>query len=98
MDITYQLIGVAPERLREDLKKTALSLRPLSDDEKASITVTRLRIAAAKEGETVEELGKRTGNRWKAAYTAMVNHISEKKLLRNGHLIKIAVEEPYRPR
>ena len=94
--LTYQLIGVGPERLKPSLRETALSLRPLTGKERNSITGLRLRLATAKAGESLADLSQRTGNQWTLAYTAMVNHIPEDKTLETGQVIKIAKEEPYR--
>ena len=94
-DLTYGLIGAGVDRYKENLRKTVLSLRPLTSEERNSITGIRLRIAKAKSGETLAELGKRTGNVWETDYTAMVNNIPENTILEKGQLIKIAREEPY---
>lgn len=95
--MTYQLIGLGPERYHELLKETAMSLRPLTAEERQSITVKRLRIAEARAGETIEEFGRRAGNSWTPAYTAVVNEIPVDKPLEAGQLIKISHVEPYRP-
>jgi predicted Zn-dependent protease len=95
--MTYQLIGLGPERYHEQLKETAMSLRPLTAEERQSVTVKRLRITEARAGETVEEFGRRTGNSWTPAYTAVANEIPPDKPLEAGQLVKISHEEPYRP-
>jgi predicted Zn-dependent protease len=94
-NLTYQLIGAGPDRYKADLKKTVLSLRPLTSQERNSITGIRLRIAVAKSGETLAQLGQRTGNVWPVDYTAMMNNIPENSMLTDGQLIKIARKEPY---
>ena len=93
--LTYQLIGAGPDRYKVDLKKSVLSLRPMTSKERNSITGIRLRIAKAKSGETLADIGKRTGNVWLADYTAMVNNIPENTILEKGQLIKIVREEKY---
>jgi predicted Zn-dependent protease len=94
-DLTYGLIGAGVDRYKENLRKTVLSLRPLTSEERNSITGIRLRIAEAKSGETLAELSKRTDNVWEADYTAMINNIPEETILEKGQLIKIAKEEKY---
>ncbi len=94
-DLTYQLIGAGPDRYKEELKKTVLSLRPLTEQERSSITGIRLRIAVAEADETLAELTQRTDNVWSPAYTAMVNNIPEDAKLEAGQLIKIARKELY---
>lgn len=91
---TYELIGLAPERHRDTLRNAALTLRPLTDIERAAVTGKRLRIVSAKEGDTLEKLGARAGNVWSPAYTALVNGLQPGDRLPEGRLIKIARQEP----
>jgi predicted Zn-dependent protease len=91
---TYQLIGLAPEKHREALKNAALSLRPLTDIERSTVTGKRLRIAVARQGERLENLSARTGNVWPPAYTALVNGLEAEADLKDGQLVKIARLEP----
>jgi predicted Zn-dependent protease len=93
---TYQLIGLAPEMHRETLKNAALSLRPLTDVERSTVTGKRLRIVAARQGEQLENLSARTGNSWSPAYTALANALDVEAALREGQLIKIARTESAR--
>jgi predicted Zn-dependent protease len=78
------------------LRETALSFRPLSAKEKASIRETRLRVATARSGETLQRLSKRTGNVWSLEITAVVNGLDKSQTLKKGQLVKIAVSQPYR--
>jgi len=94
---TYQLIGLAPEKHREALRNAALSLRPLTDVERRSVTGKRLRIVTARAGERLETLAARAGNTWSPAYTALANGLEADAPLREGQLIKIARTEPARP-
>jgi predicted Zn-dependent protease len=94
--MTYQLVGVGPERYRELLRETAMSLRPMTADERRSVTVKRLRLVEARAGETLAELGERASNTWTPAYTAIANGLPETTALEAGQLIKISREEPYR--
>jgi len=94
---TYQLIGLAPERHWETLRNAALTLRPLTPAERASVTGKRLRIATARRGERLETLAARTGNAWSPAYTALVNGLDAEADLHEGQLIKIARIEPLEP-
>jgi predicted Zn-dependent protease len=95
--LTYQLIGAGADHYRDKLRETVYSLRPLTKKERDSITGIRLRIATAKGGENLVELGKRTGNVWSPAYTAMMNNIPENVNLAEGQLLKITREEKYTP-
>src|SRR5262249_16610135 len=94
---TFQLIGLAPERHRETLRNAALSLRPLTETERGSVTGKRLRIITARQGERLEGLAARAGNVWSPGYTALVNGLDPEVVLREGQLVKIARLEPVRP-
>ena len=94
---TFQLIGLAPESHRETLRNAALSLRPLTEAERGTVTGKRLRIATARQGEHLEDLAARTGNSWSPDYTALVNGLTPEVVLREGQLVKIARLEPVRP-
>jgi predicted Zn-dependent protease len=75
------------------LEGVAGSFRRLGSEERAGIRPTRLRIAQAREGETLFELGRRTGNRWDARETALANGLEGDARLRAGQLVKVAVLE-----
>jgi len=79
---------------RETLKNAALSLRPLTDAERSTVTGKRLRIVAARQGERLENLSARTGNAWSPPYTALAKELDVEAALREGQLIKIARTEP----
>ena len=93
--LIYQFIGLAPERYRPVLRETALSFRPLSAEEKASIREKRLRVVPARSGETLEQLTKRTGNVWSLKITSVVNGLDQNQTLEKGQLVKIAITQPY---
>ncbi len=94
--MVYLFIGLAPERYREVLRAAAWSFRPITATEKASIKERRLRVVAAREGESLAQLSQRTNNVWPIEATAVVNGIVEDKPLKNGQLIKIAVSQTYK--
>ena len=94
-DMTYHLIGGGLNKYYNDLKNTVYSLRPLTNDEKNSITVDRVRLVEALDGETIAQLCLRTNNIWSPAYTAMVNSLQENDKLSNGQLIKIIKREKF---
>jgi len=94
---TYQLIGLAPEKHRETLRDAALTLRPLTDAERRTVTGKRVRTVAARQGERLENVGARSGNVWSPAYTALVNGLTVDADLQEGQLVKIARAEPVRP-
>ena len=91
---TYQLIGLAPEQHQQTLKNAALTLRPLTEAERKSVTGKRLRIVTAHRGERLDELAARSGNAWSPAYTALANGLEVEATLSEGQLVKIARLEP----
>jgi predicted Zn-dependent protease len=91
----YRFVGIGPETYRSILQETAFSFRPMTKKEKASITETRLRIVPARSGETLAALSKRTGNRWDASTTLLMNGLKENQRLKKGQLVKVAVRQPY---
>jgi len=77
---------------------TARSFRPLTKKELSSITAARLRLARAEAGETLAEIGKRTGSAWDPNRAAVYNGVFTDHQYEGGELIKIAKVEPYTPK
>jgi len=94
--LIYEFVGLAPESYRPTIRETALSFRPLTPRERASLRETRLRIVPARANETIRKLSGRTGNTWDDKTTAVVNGIPVQGPLNKGQLIKISVSMPYR--
>lgn len=92
---TFRVTGlVSPQRYRTRqpaFARTVGTFRPITDAERQQARPTRLRIATARRGETLEQLGRRTGNRWSVAETAVANAVEQGAVLREGQKIKIAV-------
>jgi predicted Zn-dependent protease len=91
---TFQLVGLAPEAQRETLKNAALSLRPLTEAERGTVTGKRLRMISAHQSERLEDLAARAGNAWSPGYTALVNGLDSEGALREGQVVKIVRLEP----
>ncbi|MGD8501760.1 MAG: M48 family metalloprotease [Phycisphaerales bacterium] len=94
--LIYQFIGLAAESYRPTLRDAALSFKPLTSSERASIKETRLRIVSARANETLDQLNKRTRNVWDVKTTSVMNGIKPGQPLQKGQLVKIAVLQPYR--
>jgi predicted Zn-dependent protease len=92
---TYRVIGASYQSEYELLKKSANTLRPITDLEKESVKVPVLRFIAAYENETLQELNERSGNTWSIELTAVMNNISPDKPLEKGQWVKIARNEKY---
>lgn len=71
-------------------ERVATSLRPLDASERRDITGLRLGLAQARGGETLAQLGQRTGNRWSLEETALANALPPDARLESGRLVKIA--------
>ena len=96
----YRLMGVARGRagtLEGIFNSTARSFRPLTPREIKSIRETRLKIVPALAGESLTELGRRTGNTWNIQQTALMNAVYATDKLEAGQLMKVAISRPYRP-
>ncbi len=97
----YRFTAVAPtasyRRYTGTFLKVPRSLRGLEPHERAKIQEMRLRIAVAIEGESIAELSERTANRWDIQQTAVMNDLFADDVLKSGQLVKIAVNERYRP-
>jgi len=100
--LIFQLVAVASsERFRafqQELEAVAGSFRPLSGHERARITETRIRLLTARKGETIEALAVRAHSVWKADEVAVVNGLVAATQLREGQVLKVAVEERYESR
>ena len=95
----YLLSAAAPGHVAQKYfgraRAMARSFRPLSDAERRSIEVERLRIAVAQGGETLGELLARTGSSWDVQRAAIANDVETTARLERGSLLKIAAREPY---
>ncbi|RLD82788.1 MAG: hypothetical protein DRJ10_04685 [Bacteroidetes bacterium] len=93
---TFQLIAAGDESYNELLRKSVESIRPITQKEKNSIKVTVLRIVAAEEGETLENLSERTRNILNKKYLSIINELELNDKLSKGQLIKIGRAEAYK--
>jgi predicted Zn-dependent protease len=98
--LIFQFLAVAPSDRSKELQpvfdSVTGSFRPLSASERAGITEKRIRLFTAQKGETVEALASRAQSAWKTDEVAVVNGLKSTAQLREGQVIKVAVEEPYK--
>lgn len=92
----FKLIGIAPMEFKPTLDKTAASLRVLTNKEKNSFVINKMRVVEAKNGETIEVLSKRVGNRLNIDLTCTINDIDTTTRLKNRDLIKVVLQEQYK--
>jgi predicted Zn-dependent protease len=78
-------------------RNTARSFRPLTEAERRSIQVVRLRVVEAGPGEDLTALGRRTDNAFDPLRTAVLNGVFADATFAEGELVKIARSEPYGP-
>ena len=94
-DTVFKLIGLAPRSLESHLRETALSLRRLTSDERKGVNVKVVRVANAKEGESLKELSRREKNILDLSLTALINGLDEDAQLEQHQAIKIIALEKY---
>jgi len=94
-DILYQITGITTSNYKEVCWSSMESFRPLKEGEE-KISVERLRIATAKNGETLTEFNIRTGNAWDVKTTSLINGLGNKPLM-GGQPVKYLSEEIYQP-
>lgn len=96
----HQIAGIAPlariSSYAAVITAVVESFAPLSPSDRARIQEDRLRIAAARAGESLGELLARVGSRWSVEMAAVANARSVSDLLVEGELLKVAVPELYR--
>jgi predicted Zn-dependent protease len=99
--LIYQIGGLATTKqfnaMKPVFEKVASSFRPLTQSERASITETRIRLVAGRDGESIEDLRQRTGSAWSNEEIAVANGLSVSDRIRQGRLMKIAKTETYIP-
>jgi predicted Zn-dependent protease len=84
-------------RYASTLAAVSRSVAKLAPAERQGIRERRLRIVAARAGETLAALGSRTANVWSLEETAIANGLATDARLASGQLVKIAVEVPIGP-
>jgi predicted Zn-dependent protease len=100
--LIFQLAAVAStaqfKTFQPVFDAVAGSFRPLTGHERAGITEKRVRLITAREGETIEALAARAHSVWKTEEVAVVNGLVAATPLREGQVLKVALEERYETR
>ncbi|HME71491.1 MAG TPA: M48 family metalloprotease [Myxococcota bacterium] len=98
---TYRVAGIAPSLLADQYLPRVLvtmrSFRPLSEEDRHSITAMRLRVATARPGEDLAALGRRTNSAWDSTTAAVFNGLQIDQRFSGGELVKTAQVERYMP-
>ncbi len=93
--VTYRLLAIATSSNLATVRGVVESFHDLTSAERASIKVTRLRIAQVRPGENLSDVSRRMNNEWDMKTTAVMNGIDENVPLRPGQRIKVAQTEAY---
>ena len=91
------LLSFDASRYRGRARAFGHSFRPLDEEGVRSLRVTRLRIARALDGETLQDLSERTRNELEVVFTGVLNGIYASTPLPRRTPIKIGIAEPYLP-
>ena len=92
---TFRFIAAGADSFRDQLRDTVLSLRSLTDEEKASISSDLIRSVTARADESISMLTDRSGNHFSPELTAAVNGLPDGIILEQDQLIKILDRKPY---
>jgi predicted Zn-dependent protease len=99
--LVFQITGISPVKNFNDYQtafsETAQSFRPLTDSDSSRIKEARLRIVRAQDGETLSSLTRRVKSNWTPEKTAIANGIQPDDRLKEGHPVKVSIQQPYRP-
>ncbi len=99
---TFLMMGIVPvadaKRAFRIFDDASGSFRPMTKTERDGIRVRHLSSVAAKPGESLAAVSKRSGNAWTLSETAIANGFAEDVRLRAGERVKIAVETRYKNR
>ena len=93
--VTYRLLAIATSSNLTAVRGVVNSFHDLTPAERASIKVTRIRIAQVLPGETLADVSRRMDNQWDLKMTAVINGVDENAPLRPGERIKVAQTEGY---
>jgi predicted Zn-dependent protease len=96
--LIYQIVGAGEKGYEKDFEAVARSITGLTDETRAKVTGIVLKIAEARQGETILEFSNRTGNVLKSEFLALINEIEESSKLAEGQSLKIGIREQYIPR
>ncbi len=96
-DTTLQLLAFGSDQHEEKMAEALTSVRPMDVDGDDMLFVGRVQIVEAKDGESLIELGARSGNRWSPRMTAIMNDLSVDDVLSDGMLIKTVRYVPFIP-
>ena len=77
---SFTFMAMGYEKFREQLRKSVLSIRPLTDAERNSISGLRMRIAEQESGEDLPGFVNRRGSETGPKFTAALNGVDEEHI------------------
>lgn len=86
------------DRYAAALERTAGTVRPLTAADRDRLVESRLRIRAARAGETIAQVLARGGGAWDATQTAVANGVEPTAKLEAGWPVKVPVSQRYQPK
>jgi predicted Zn-dependent protease len=92
---SYTFMAMGFEEFRETLRKSVMSIRPLSDAERNSIRGLRLRVTAIRPGESLEQWAKRNSSEWGPKFISSMNGLDSEQHIGSGEPLKYVREEKY---
>ncbi|GAD79268.1 M48 family metalloprotease [Vibrio ezurae] len=92
---TYQIVTIASEEKKAVADASAHSFRPMTEQERSSITQLELKVVQATEGETLAALLADNHSQRSLELLAVMNALDENQRLTNNEKVKVVVEAPY---
>ncbi len=93
--LLYNLIGVAPENLKEDLKSTTLSFQPVLNDDWDNIQYKKVKVVTSHEGESLTEIISRNQSVEDKELTGIINNLESDYIFDNNRLVKVIISKKY---
>ncbi len=91
----FQLSAYGLDEHKETLESSLFSLRSLTEEERTSIQIRKIRITKARSGESLKELSERVGNVLDLKMTAVINATDLASKFKAGQKIKVVLQSAY---
>ncbi|TEW55556.1 peptidase [Psychromonas sp. RZ22] len=92
---TMQISSVAPHAFKKKLMASALSFKPITQQQIASINEKVLRVVKAKDHEDIKTLKQREHGIEELEYTILINDLNKDQPLKKDQKVKIIKEQPF---
>lgn len=92
---TLELISAGVPAARKEMHKSLCSFRAARPEELQRLMIYEMKVVEAKEGETIQQLSARTGNKLQPAMTGVMNNQTDKKFFVEGEPVKVVTASPY---